>query len=141
METGTAGELEVRVNITRVSKSGRENNSGFNEALKVDDETPRSDAINRRGKEVVRQDVAWHGKGLLQQMDTSTARVIFLKARDTGQLQSSLWFLNTGLQCVCNVLQTRYQFQKQSFAFTTPFHQVPGAIPLLFLYEIIVSLF
>lgn len=49
METGTAGELEVCVNTTRVSKSGRENNSGFNEALKGDDEPPRSDAINRGG--------------------------------------------------------------------------------------------
>lgn len=35
METDTAGKLEAGVNITGVSKSGRENNSGLNEALKV----------------------------------------------------------------------------------------------------------
>lgn len=35
METDTAGTLEAGVNITGVSISGRENNSRFNETLKV----------------------------------------------------------------------------------------------------------
>lgn len=35
METDIAGTLEAGVNITGVSKSGKENNSRFNEALKV----------------------------------------------------------------------------------------------------------